>query len=153
MKKKLILLSVLCLLMLKCFSQNNVKGIVVADDSLKTPIPFVAVVLGDVADSSKFLYSTITDMSGMYHFSGVEAGYYILVAQCLGYDKFSERINISGKDVEKNITMASSINELGEVEGWEGLWRNRSIRPRLPLLLPTVRRPRILSICLGLFLN
>ncbi len=116
MKKKLFLLSVLCLLMLNCFAQSNVKGKVVADDSLKSPIPFSAVVLGDVADSSKFLYSTITDMSGMYHFSGVEDGDYVLMSQCLGYDKYSERIEISGKDFVKNITMASSINELGEVE-------------------------------------
>ena len=97
------------------FAQTKLSGKVVSSvDS--SGIPFVAVVLCDKTDSSQYLYSTITDMEGSYVIPEVRNDTYLLLASCLGFDKYSVSLNVEGSDIVRNIVMSPSLTELSEIE-------------------------------------
>lgn len=87
----------------------TVKGIVY-DNKTKEPVLFVNVAL----EGTK--YGLATDVNGYYALSKVEPGKYTLAVSSVGYEKFTEEIELKAGDIiSKNIFLSEATIRLTEV--------------------------------------
>ncbi len=114
--KRLIIALLWVIVTLDVWGQTKLKGVVSESDTANKVIPFASVVLCDIVDSSKYLYGTITDFGGNYSISDIKRGEYILIASCLGYEKYSTRYVVDGDSSVFDISLTTSINELDEIQ-------------------------------------
>ncbi|WP_234573328.1 TonB-dependent receptor [Rhodohalobacter sp. 614A] len=65
-------------------------------------------------NSGKFVEGTATDKNGLYQFNGLEEGVYILTIRFVGYQSYSDTLQLQ-ENIVKNVAMIRSEESLGEV--------------------------------------
>jgi hypothetical protein len=102
------------------FGQIRVEGEISTQTTKGTEIvPFANVVLKNADDSTKVDFGTITDLQGNYFFESLPMQEFLLEISCLGYETYSEWIEITfpemGNTLEMNFTLQPDRKQLGEV--------------------------------------
>ena len=98
---------VMIMITISGFSQVEISGIVT--DANGAPISGANIFLMDTYDGA----SSLSD--GSYEFTTNENGSRMLVSKFIGYKDFQHEINLEGKDVNVNVIMEETINELDAV--------------------------------------
>lgn len=113
--KKIVLvifLSFFCL-SIYAYGNYNIKGRII--DENKIPLANVAITL--LRTDSVFIKGLVTDSAGQYLLSGIHDGEYIFTAKSMGFDSYSCRIELEGKDLNMpDVILKASNTFLKEVE-------------------------------------
>jgi hypothetical protein len=115
-KKQLLLISILVLISLLSFSQNELKqtvrGLVVDADS-KTPLPGATIVI----EGLEPILGTSADLQGVFKIENVPVGRYNILVSFIGYEQFtlSEVIVGSGKEVLVTIELHEASQTLNGI--------------------------------------
>ena len=104
-RKTLFLFAFTFLTHLFCNAQINVQGSV-KDLTTQEKIEFAHIAVQNASDTTKILYSAITDMEGSYLIENIPIGRYRFIISCIGYETLtaSTRITMSssGQVLTKN---------------------------------------------------
>lgn len=116
-KKVLFLFAFTFLTHLFCNAQINLQGSV-KDLTTQEKIEFAHIAVQNASDTTKILYSAITDMEGSYLIENIPIGRYRFIISCIGYEPLtiSTRITMSsaGQVLIKNFDLKPSVTQLNE---------------------------------------
>ena len=94
---------------------SMVSGRVAADSAAREPLPFVHVVMTDVADSTRWMGST-TDVDGRFRVGPLQPGSYTLTASFVGHTSIMRTVQVGTTDQYiGDLVMAHSTMQLREV--------------------------------------
>ena len=119
MKKQLLFFITLILFSYGGFSQSILKGKVISEDS-KLPLPSVSVYINSTS------LGTITNEQGQFIISRIPPGKFRLVATCVGYETWSDLIDLHSLPTDFTISLKTKGEELEafsvsppDPDGWE----------------------------------
>jgi iron complex outermembrane receptor protein len=104
------LVSMICgmfLVPLVTFAQNNIKG-VVKDDSGQ-PLPGVKI------EVENTYFRTYTDPDGMYQFTKVKPGEYLINFELAGFETVTKTVTVESSDVELSVQMEINAQDIEEI--------------------------------------
>ncbi|MBV9961978.1 MAG: TonB-dependent receptor [Parafilimonas sp.] len=110
MKHLIISFIAICFYGTQLIAQVNIKGII-TDSSSKEKLPGAIVTL----HNKKNNYKTVSGINGDFVFTSIDQGTYILGIQFIGYESFTQLIDVDTKNISLNIFLAPATSTLQNV--------------------------------------
>jgi len=115
MKKYLSILVVLLVINISLAAQGTIKGAIVNNGKA---LEFVTVTISNVKDSTKVLFYEASDSAGMFHFTNLEYGNYLIKMKLVGYVPIIKNVKLNAELKEvylKDLNLLEDNTELNKV--------------------------------------